>query len=159
MVNPKRLLTSLALACAQQLGSAQGCLPDKLDGSGKLDLALYAGRYVYVDFWASWCVPCKQSFPFMNELKKQFEAKGVTVLAITVDRDLGQAREFLKDNPAAFQVAADSAGLCAKAMAVKGMPSSYILGKQGELLYAHKGFRPSDMEAITQKLQQLSEGR
>lgn len=150
-----------ALAAALVLGNAgaalPNCAPEKLDGSGALDLSKLPGRYVYVDFWASWCGPCKESFPFMNKLKKQFEAKGVTVLAITVDKQLGDAREFLKTNPADFMVAADNAGKCSKDLLVKGMPSSYLIDKTGKILYAHKGFRPGDTEAITKQLQLLTD--
>ncbi len=147
------------LVLAQPPAWALNCVAERLDGTGKLDWSAYAGRHVYLDFWASWCEPCKKSFPFMNDLKKQFEAKGIVVVAISVDKDATEAREFLRANPAAFQVALDSTGQCAKEMQVKGMPSSFILGPKGELIDTHKGFRPSDIASITQALQKLSENR
>lgn len=151
-----------ALLACLQIGSATAapalpCAPDRLDGGGKLDLSRLPGRIVYVDFWASWCTPCKQSFPFMNDVVQRFEAKGVTVLAVSVDSDPALARDFLKEHPARFQVALDSAGQCAKAMGVKGMPTSVILGRGGEVLHVHKGFRPDDVATLNQLLQQLSE--
>lgn len=156
---PSRLVLPLLLSCAMTANTAQAasCTLDKLDGSGKVELSQFKGKYVYLDFWASWCGPCKQSFPFMNSIKKQFEAKGITVLAVTVDKEAKDATEFLKDNPANFLVARDSDGKCAKEMAVKGMPTSYILDKNGEVIFTHKGFRPSDVAAITKQLEQLSE--
>jgi cytochrome c biogenesis protein CcmG/thiol:disulfide interchange protein DsbE len=150
------LTVLLALAMGANIATAATCRLDKIDGSGKLDLSQFHGQYVYVDFWASWCGPCKQSFPFMNIMKKQFESKGLTVVGVSVDKDVNDAREFLKEHPAQFVVAKDIEGKCAKEMVVKGMPSSYILGKNGEVLFTHKGFRPSDMEAITKKLHQLT---
>jgi thiol-disulfide isomerase/thioredoxin len=157
----KRWPLALAMVCAlgtsHAAESLQDCRLDKIDGSGKVDLGQHTGKLVYVDFWASWCGPCKQSFPFMNKLKKQFEAKGVSVVAISVDKDVKDAVEFLKDHPADFTVATDPSSKCAKAAAVKGMPSSYIVTPNGEILYAHKGFRPSDMEEITKKLQSMTE--
>lgn len=157
----KRWPLALALVCAlgtsQAAESLQACQLDKIDGSGKVDLGKHTGKLVYVDFWASWCGPCKQSFPFMNKLKKQFEAKGVSVVAISVDKDVKDAVEFLKDHPADFTVVSDPSSKCAKAAAVKGMPSSYIVTPNGEILYVHKGFRPSDMEEITKKLQLMTE--
>lgn len=131
------------------------CMPQKLDSAEKIDLSQLPGRMIYVDFWASWCEPCKQSFPFMNNLKQQFEGKGVSIIAITVDRDLIDAKNFLKEHSASFLIAHDTDGKCAQEMAVKGMPSSYIMNKKGEILYSHKGFRPSDSEKITKQLQQL----
>jgi cytochrome c biogenesis protein CcmG/thiol:disulfide interchange protein DsbE len=161
MKRSMRCLLAAALLCAVGTAHAadtlKDCALDKLDGSGKLDLSKQPGKLVYVDFWASWCGPCKQSFPFMNKLKKQFEAKGVTVVAISVDKDPRDAVEFLKDHPADFTVVSDPASKCAKAAAVKGMPTSYIVGKDGTILYTHKGFRPADMEEITKQLQLMSE--
>jgi cytochrome c biogenesis protein CcmG, thiol:disulfide interchange protein DsbE len=148
---------ALTLGSANAAGVLSACAPEKLDGSGAIDLTKQPGRFVYVDFWASWCGPCKQSFPFMNSLKKQFEAKGVTVVAITVDKQLADATDFLKDHPADFVTVHDNAGKCAKELGVKGMPSSYIIDKNGAILFAHKGFRPADMETITRQLQQLTE--
>lgn len=129
------------------------CAPRKLESADKVNLQALPARLIYVDFWASWCVPCKQSFPFMNTLKKQFEGKGLSILAISVDKDIDEARAFLRENPATFPIAHDASGRCAKQFAVKGMPSSYIVSKTGQVLYTHKGFRPSDTAEITRQLQ------
>lgn len=155
--------TALAsvLALTTALGNVAfakpSCVLEKLDGSGKIDLSQLNGRNVYLDFWASWCGPCKQSFPFMNGLKKQFEAKGVTIVAVSVDKEIKEAQSFAKENGAEFLTVSDKDGACAKELALKGMPSSYIIGKNGEVLFTHSGFRPSDKEAITKDLQQLTE--
>jgi peroxiredoxin len=73
-----------------------------------------------------------------------------------VDKDLKDATDFLKEHPADFLVSRDIDGKCAKEMQLKGMPSSYIIGKNGEVAYTHVGFRPSDKDAIVKKLQEIS---
>ncbi len=150
-------LLALALSANIAPAFAANCSLDKFDGPGKLELSQFRGRVVYVDFWASWCGPCKQSFPFMNDIKKKYEAKGITVVAISTDEKKADATEFLKDQSPKFIVAHDADGSCAKTLGVKSMPSSYILGKNGEVIYTHKGFRPSDMAEITKQLDLVSD--
>ena len=152
-LNP--FLLAVVLVALSSPASALHCAPEKLTGLGTVDLAQFRGRIVYVDYWASWCASCKQSFPFMNDLKKQFESKGVTVVAISTDKDSKEALEFLNDNKADFIVARDTDSKCRKEFGVKTMPSSYILGKNGELLHTHKSFVKSDIPAITKELQAL----
>ncbi len=150
-------LLALALGSNSSVALAANCALEKFDGPGKLELSQFRGRYVYVDFWASWCGPCKQSFPFMNEIKKAYEAKGITVVAISTDEKSSDATEFLKDQQAKFTVVRDGDGKCAKEFGVKSMPSSYILGKNGEVIYSHKGFRPSDKAEILKQLELVSD--
>ena len=106
------------------------------------------GRLVYIDFWASWCVPCKQSFPWMNEMHAKYAGRGLHVLAINVDAKRADAEKFLTQVPAKFQVAFDSSGETPKQFAVKSMPSSYLIDGDGRAVYVHAGFRESDKNTI-----------
>ena len=115
---------------------------------GKLDSTSLKGRLVYVDFWASWCVPCKQSFPWMNEMQAKYADRGLHVLAINVDAKAADAEKFLTQVPAKFQVAFDSSGETPKQFAVKSMPSSYLIDGDGRAVYVHTGFRESDKKTI-----------
>ena len=115
---------------------------------GKLDSASLKGKLVYVDFWASWCVPCKQSFPWMNEMHAKYADRGLHVLAINVDAKAADAEKFLTQVPAKFQVAFDASGQTPKQFAVKSMPSSYLIDGDGRAVYVHTGFRESDKNAI-----------
>lgn len=115
---------------------------------GKLDSASLKGKLVYVDFWASWCVPCKQSFPWMNEMQAKYADRGLHVLAINVDARMADAEKFLLQVPAKFQVAFDSEGSTPKQFAVKAMPSSYLVDGEGRIVYTHAGFRESDKNSI-----------
>ncbi len=115
---------------------------------GKVDSMSLKGKLVYVDFWASWCVPCKQSFPWMNEMQAKYGDRGLYVLAINVDAKAADAEKFLTQVPAKFQIAFDASGETPKQFAVKSMPSSYLIDGDGRAIYVHTGFRESDTTSI-----------
>jgi cytochrome c biogenesis protein CcmG, thiol:disulfide interchange protein DsbE len=107
---------------------------------------------VYVDFWASWCGPCRKSFPWMNELQKRHAAAGLEVVAINVDEKREDAAAFLAKVPAAFTIAYDPAGGTPKAYRVKGMPSSALVGRDGQLLWVHTGFSEADIGSLEERI-------
>ena len=84
------------------------------------------GKVVLVDFWASWCVPCRRSFPWMNALLQQNAARGLAVVAVNVDQDRALAETFLRDVPARFRVEYDQAGVLARQFGVRAMPTSML---------------------------------
>lgn len=98
------------------------------------------GNVVYVDFWASWCIPCRKSFPWMNNLKAQYQAQGLSIISINLDHSKALADEFLSQNRADFPVIYDPKGLIARKYKLKGMPSSFIINRQGQIVSAHIGF-------------------
>lgn len=98
------------------------------------------GKVVYIDFWASWCVPCRKSFPWMNTLQSQYQAQGLSILSINLDHNRALAEEFLTQNPANFPVIYDPKGLIASKYQLKGMPSSFIINRHGKIVSAHVGF-------------------
>ena len=111
-------------------------------------LADRRGEVVYVDFWASWCPPCLQSFPWMDALAERFAADGLRVVAINLDADRDAAARFLADADPGFDIAFDPAGDSAEAFGLIGMPSSYVIDRDGRVAYAHVGFRRKDAPAI-----------
>lgn len=98
------------------------------------------GKVVYVDFWASWCAPCRRSFPFMNELHQKYGAKGLTIIGINVDKRRADADKFLNLIPAQFPIVFDETGATPAAYAVKSMPSSYLIDTRGNITYIERGF-------------------
>jgi len=98
------------------------------------------GKWLYVDFWASWCGPCKKSFPFMNALQTTFKNENFKVIAISVDDTKAAAEKFLKYNETNFWVFHDPKGILAEQFQVPGMPSSYLINPEGEIVHKHKGF-------------------
>jgi len=82
----------------------------------------YKGKLVYLDFWASWCIPCRKSFPFMNEMQSKYKDKGLEIIAINLDTDITLVRKFLKQYPAQFKIAYDSTGDIAENLILKQCP-------------------------------------
>ena len=109
-----------------------------------VNLADYKGKVVYVDFWASWCSPCKDSFPWMAAMQKKYAEQGVQFIAINVDRKAKDAEKFLKETPAEFTIAFDHKGKTPKTYDVMGMPTAFIIGKDGKVLHSHIGFNDND---------------
>lgn len=118
-------------------------------------LSDYRGDVVYVDFWASWCPPCRKSFPWMNDLHSEFAGSGLKIIAINLDSNEAEARKFLASTPALFDVAFDTRGKIATAFDVVGMPSSYIIDRDGNIVYTHIGFLSKDKKAIEERIARL----
>jgi len=131
--------------------------PDfKLEGQQKpVKLSNYRGQVVYLDFWASWCQPCRKSFTWMNKMQSLYGNEGFKVIAINLDESRDKANTFLKQIPADFDVAFDPRGNTAKSYQVKAMPSSYIIDKHGKVVHANLGFRGNDEEKLEEKIRNL----
>jgi cytochrome c biogenesis protein CcmG, thiol:disulfide interchange protein DsbE len=122
--------------------------------SGKTEsLAALKGQVVLVDFWASWCGPCRESFPFLNRMHAQYAAKGLRVVGINVDEKQTDAARFLSKIPAQFVVLYDASGATPKSYDVKVMPSSYLIGRDGKIRFVHQGFRAKDQAALEAAIQ------
>ena len=106
-----------------------------------LDLEKYEGKVVVVDFWASWCVPCRRSFPWMNDMHTQYAEDGLVIIAINVDRKSENAAAFLAKYPAKFNIVYDPKAELAKEYGVEVMPSSFIVSRDGEIIDRHTGFK------------------
>ncbi|MCE3260983.1 MAG: hypothetical protein K0R43_62 [Pseudoduganella sp.] len=119
---------------------------------GTVKLEHYQGKLVYVDFWASWCGPCRQSFPWMNEMQARYGAQGLQVVGINVDARTDDARSFLNATPASFVIAFDPSGTAPRNYGIKGMPSSVLIGPDGKVLYEHSGFRPADRTLLEARI-------
>ena len=106
------------------------------------------GKIVYLDFWASWCGPCRQSFPWMNELQRELGARGLVVVAVNVDHERADANRFLASYPAEFRVLFDPEGKLAERYKVGGMPTSFLIGRDGKIVSTHAGFKQKDADAL-----------
>jgi thiol-disulfide isomerase/thioredoxin len=112
------------------------------------------GHVVYLDFWASWCGPCRASFPWMTGLDKKYRAQGLKIVAVNLDKDRALADEFLADYPAPFTVAFDPKGGAAEAYGVSVMPSSFVIGKDGSVLLRHAGFDPQHTGKVEMQIEE-----
>ena len=121
------------------------------------DLADYRGRVVVLDFWASWCKPCRQSIPWLNEMHSRYAAKGLVVLGVNVDAERSEADRFLIATPIHFAVLFDSQGDLARKFALQGMPSSYVFDRDGKLVATHVGFQDAKKKVREADLRNLLE--
>src|SRR5262249_18410322 len=100
----------------------------------------YKGKVLLVDFWASWCVPCKTSFPALDALYREYQPKGLEVLAINLDEQRRSADAFLAARPHRMPVLFDPKGVAPAAFGVKGMPTSYLIDRSGTIRFTHMGY-------------------
>jgi thiol-disulfide isomerase/thioredoxin len=122
--------------------------------NGPVTLAGLTGKLIYVDFWASWCGPCRQSFPWMATMHARYAAKGLAVVAINLDKDRNAAETFLLEHPAPFLIAYDPLGKTAESFHVATMPSSYLIGPNGAILRSMAGFDPAEAGAVEQAIRE-----
>ena len=130
-------------------------LPLIANGEGTVTNSTYLGRVTYVDFWASWCGPCRLSLPALNRLSKEFDTADFGVVAISVDYVDEDALDFLKRYPVDYPVAIDKTGNSGRDFAVAGMPSGYLIGRDGLIREVHVGFRKGDEALLREQIQAL----
>ncbi len=114
----------------------------------------YKGKLIYLDFWASWCGPCRQSFPFLNKIRNQYSSQGFEVIAVNVDTELADARKFLKNFPVDYPILLDPEGKMPIAYDIRGLPTAFIIDRQGTVVYKHLGFKERDKKWITALIEQ-----
>jgi cytochrome c biogenesis protein CcmG, thiol:disulfide interchange protein DsbE len=153
-----RLIASALLCVAISIHAAnvgqtapEFSLPNASGATQRLDT--FKGQVVLVDFWASWCGPCRQSFGFLNRMHGEYSKKGLTIIGINVDENPKDAARFLDKIPAQFSVIYDALGVTPKAFDLKVMPSSYLIGRDGTIRFVHQGFRTKDQAAIEAAIQ------
>lgn len=144
-----KFLTFISFSMFSIIGSA-----DTLSDF-EAQVASHKGKVVYVDFWASWCVPCKKSFPWMNNIQQQYADQNFTVLSVNLDAKTSFAKEFLVETPANFPIFYDPKGKVAKAFKLKGMPSSFIINKAGKIVSSHVGFNEEKQKAYQAEIEKL----
>jgi cytochrome c biogenesis protein CcmG, thiol:disulfide interchange protein DsbE len=120
-----------------------------------LELDALRGRVVYVDFWASWCGPCRESFPWMKEMQQRYGDRGLVVVGINVDQDRELANQFLNAFRPQFRIVFDADAKLAEEFHVAGMPASYFIDRSGKQRFRHVGFRQAQRSEYEQELKSL----
>lgn len=132
----------------------------ELPGDGQnIKISKIPGKVIYLDFWASWCGPCRQSFPWMNAMQEKHKGQDFQVIGVNLDASSEDAQKFLAKVPAKFTVAYDAKGVSPRLYGVKGMPTSFLIGKDGKVIYQHVGFNNESREMLEQAIQAAIEGR
>jgi cytochrome c biogenesis protein CcmG, thiol:disulfide interchange protein DsbE len=124
-------------------------------GDEPLDLELLKGKVVYLDFWASWCAPCRESFPWMNRMQSDLASNGLVIVAVNVDNERAAAEQFLRGHPAQFRIVYDPEGKLPEKFGVRVMPTSFLIDRNGRIQLQHRGFFLKDRDALAQQVRAL----
>ncbi len=132
--------TPLNIATLLFLGLISSLITSSTAAATDIDLAAYRGKVVYLDFWASWCGPCRESFPWLSDLSREYDAQKFVVIGVNVDQDRIKAERFLSQNSANFTILYDPEGAIATTYKVTGMPSAILIDRAGHVRFHHTGF-------------------
>lgn len=126
-----------------------------LGGNETVSLSDYSGEVVYLTFWASWCVPCRQEMPYLAQLWERHYENGFRVIAINVDEDLQAARDFAAEQDVPFPLVRDEGRVLSKQYKVPGFPTHYLVDRRGRIRYSGLGFNLKDVAAVSQEVETL----
>lgn len=162
----RKVMIALFICALSTVGVAKSSKHQELKGpakdftlksrSGKnLRLSDFRGRVVMLNFWASWCGPCKQEMPLLDKLAARYEPAGFSLLGINVDADKKLADRVLKEIPVNFEILYDPKSKVSELYKVDVMPSTVLIDCDGNLNYLHRGYVPGDEKAYKSKVKQL----
>jgi len=149
-IRPNRLRTMLLalLAAAPALAIAPSSPAPQFQlqsmAGSTVNLAQFKGQVVMINFWASWCGPCRQEMPILEKLYGKYKPMGFTMIAVNVEPDSKLAVNWLKDTPVTFPVLFDTRSEVSKLYQVAGMPSTVIIDRKGNLRWLHRGYKSGD---------------
>jgi len=149
------LAASCSVAAVEPGAPAPGFRLQTFADGRQVSLADLRGKVVFVDFWASWCSPCRQSLPLYDKLRESYAAADFAVLAIGLDEDTADAKAFLAEHPVKYTTLQNPQGDVAKAFDLKGMPSSYLIDRDGIVRARHVGFEAKDIDALRKEIDGL----
>lgn len=130
-------------------------LPSIHQGGEDFTLSELRGKVVYLDFWASWCAPCLRSLPLYNELFARYRDQGLMVIGVNTDDPPEDGLDFLVDTPLDFPVPSDPESRIPELYHLIGMPTSYLIDREGVIRMVHVGFRDGDLEHIESEIRSL----
>lgn len=155
---PALLISILFGLSTVNADTSKGPAPDfslKSDSGKNLKLSEYRGDVVMINFWASWCGPCRQEMPLLEELFQEYETLGFTILGVNVEEDSAKAKDLLKDIPVSFPVLFDNTSKVSKLYDVVAMPSTVLVDRDGNMRYLHQGYKPGYVEQYQAQVREL----
>lgn len=144
-----------AQAFAQDVITPAPAIELPAEAGAPVALASLKGKVVLIDVWASWCVPCKAAFPAYDEMYRKYKDRGFEVLAVNVDEKRADAERFLRDRRHVLKVVFDPKGEAPLKFKVRGMPTSYLVDKRGNIRFAHEGFTTKDVALYERRIEAL----
>ncbi|MBV8973989.1 MAG: TlpA family protein disulfide reductase [Sinobacteraceae bacterium] len=159
MRNPiAAMAAALTLALPALAGNPTGPAPafTLASRSGQdVSLTQYKGQVVMINFWASWCGPCRQEMPLLESIYKKYNKMGFTMLGVNVEPDSNAANAWLKATPVSFPILYDRDSKVSKLYDVAGMPSTVIIDRSGKLRALHRGYKPGDENEYLDSIRSL----
>ncbi len=141
------LLVPLAHAVGVGAPAPDFDLP-RLDSKTRLHLAELRGKIVLIDFWASWCGPCREALPQYDKLYAEFPRSEFEIVAVNLDENVADAKKFLAEHAVHYPVALDPAGGVPQSFGLIGMPTSYLVDRKGVIRLSYSGFKPQDLDTL-----------
>jgi peroxiredoxin len=156
----RAVLVALMLGCAALAGASEMSVPApdftlKSRSGENIRLSELRGNVVMVNFWASWCGPCRQEMPLLDDLYQEYRDYGFELLGINVDENQADAERMLERIPVSFPVLFDPESTVSKEYGVDAMPSTLLIDRDGNARYLHRGYRPGEEEIYAEKLRAL----
>jgi peroxiredoxin len=124
-------------------------------GGKDVSLAQFKGQVVMLNFWASWCGPCRQEMPLLEDIYKKYNKLGFTLLGVNVEPDSNAANDWLKQTPVSFPILYDKESKVSKLYDVLGMPSTVIIDRAGRIRVLHRGYKPGDENGYLDSIRAL----
>lgn len=153
------MVVAIVALAGSMAASAPGMpAPDVIlsaDTGSTIRLSDLKGRVALLDFWASWCIPCRASFPALDTLNKELGNKGFVVIAVNVDEERQKADQFLSARPHTMTVAFDPQGKVAEAFKLRGMPSTILVDRRGTIRFTHMGYTEKTLAQFRSEILQL----
>lgn len=147
------LCLSLGLAAAE-VGQDLSKLPLPLR-TGPSSVEGFRGQVIYLDVWATWCPPCQKSMPWMTSVQQRLGNRGFKVIAISIDQKVEKLEAFLEQHKPGILIGHDPAADLAKTLAVKAMPTAFLIDRKGRLRSIHLGFRPAEAQELEAEIEAL----
>lgn len=152
----RNALAAVALgACALSAGAATPGFALPARAGGTLSLDQLKGQVVMVNFWATWCGPCRQEMPLLEQIQQKYEPLGFTVVGINVEPDSAAAQAWLTGVGVTFPILFDRENTVAAAFGVEGMPSTVFIDRNGAVRYVHRGYKPGDESKYSDMIRSL----
>jgi peroxiredoxin len=151
-------MLTIYAASSVEAATVSGPAPDftlKSQDGSNIKLSELRGQVVMVNFWASWCGPCRQEMPLLEQLYQRYQPMGFTLLGVNVEEDSSAANKVLKEIPVSFPILYDSRNSVSESYQVRAMPSTFLIDRDGNIRYLHKGYQPGYEQDYQQQIREL----
>lgn len=151
-------VTALLFAARLSAAALSGPAPDftlKSNSGDNIKLSELRGQVVMINFWASWCGPCRQEMPLLDQLYQRYQPMGFTLLGVNVEEDSSAANKVLKEIPVSFPILYDNRNKVSESYQVRAMPSTVLIDRDGKMRFLHKGYKPGYEEEYQQQIREL----